>query len=185
MIDADTVYSSTADGHVSYSNATFSTCHDNTTGTKNDTNAASSLSCFYLMSNYSIIRVFRYYNLLNLSGTATDAAVYDYFFNKSGTIEECCVQQGTQSDTLVNDDYNNFSGSYWGKITSTDGQYNAISFNSSGLTAVNSSIGVSVLKTCLRNYTGDYLNSPPAGMNTIAVYNSEDTNGSRDPYLLS
>lgn len=186
-IDADTVYGTTADGYV-YRNkeAVWDDIHDSTTGVaSNDTATAydSSFAVTLYAGYYTICRSFFYFSLASLSGSVTAATFYYY---AEGRCESApCIQQGTQQDTLSTADYDAFSGSYWGSLGNPYlFTYNAISLNSTGLSAVADALG-STMKVCAREYSHDYLDSGPtvsANYRTGCRF-AEYIDTNRDPYL--
>jgi hypothetical protein len=184
LIDADTVYSSTADGQVIYNNSTFSTAHNAETGSATNATATSAEAyCCLFMSSYYIGRAFFYYNVSGLSGTASSVSEYLYG-TASGVTREICTMQGTQAATLAKQDYDSFSGSYFAKKAHAYNQYISLDYNSSGVSAVNALIGSGTMKTCVRDYAYDYSNSAPPDalvMQSVAAY--DDTAGTKDPYL--
>lgn len=184
LIDADTVYSSTSDGYVQGGNADWATIHDATTaGTVNTTGADLYAQAHLATPTYYIARSFMYYSLTGLSGVAPviSCSEYVYVATKVGT-PTMCTQKGTQSDSLVGDDFDNFSGSYYGTKLSVNSQYNAISYGAQGLSDVGGALG-GVFKTCIRDYSNDYSNSAPTGGNYTPFRSADDTSGTKDPYL--
>ena len=190
LIDADTVYSSTADGMVScYNSQTWSVIHDATTGSSvNNTNAFSANSASANYVNYTglyymIFRSFFYYSLSDLSGTAT--AVDEKIYGYSAGNGKVSTQKGTQADTLTTADFDSFTGSEYFHTASnwsTSG-YNTLTYNAQGISDVDAALG-STFKSCIREYAHDYLNSSP-GTSSYGngCYYSDDTSGTTDPYL--
>jgi hypothetical protein len=182
LIDADMVYSSTADGQITNDAATWAGSHDATSGTKDDSSGMAVSSSYLFMSFYTNTRAFFYYNVAGLAGTISSVDEYLYALGTCNRV--ICTQQGTQSDTLANDDFNNFTGNYFASLNPTINQYSIFSYNSSGKTAVGTVIGTGVYKSCVRNYTYDYGNSaPPDGLLLTYFAMAENTAGTKDPYL--
>jgi hypothetical protein len=183
LIDADTVYSSSADGYVSPAgNATFATVHDATTGAANASATVVTCASAFNGSFYLLYRSFFYYSVAGLSGTA--ASVSEKLWCTSNTTShDLCTMQGTRADTLVNDDFNNFSGTYFAYTDYVYNQYISLDYNAGGISAVNALIGSGTLKTCVRNYSNDYINTAPAANAGQSIASSEDTSGTKDPYL--
>lgn len=95
-----------------------------------------------------------------------------------------CVQQGTQGDTLTKSDWCAFTGSAFGYSAWSTGT-NLITFNTNGMNYVQGCYG-SICYLCLREYTHDYLDSPPAGGEDWAngFYFQDDPTESNRPQLL-
>lgn len=182
LIDADTVYSSSADGEVIASNSVFATAHDATTGTKADTGAGINQGC-HLFYSYTVCRAFFYYSVSGLSGTVS-AVSEKLWCNTDTASRDTCTMQGTQANTLEAADFNNFSGSYFAQTAYVYNQYISLDYNAAGISAVDALIGSGTMKTCVRNYTYDYGNSAPKFALAIQeIAASEDTSGTKDPYL--
>ncbi len=189
LIDADTVYSSTADGYVgNYGSKAWATVHNAATGILIGNTQGSYVNgagCFYLNLDgiyKTIIRVFFYYSLSGLSGsvTAVDECIYGDTNNESNV----SAQKGTQADTLTTADFDSFTGNYYAYVNWNINQYNTLTYNAQGISDVGAALG-STFKTCAREYTHDYLNSD-AGTNGYqnGCYFADDTSGTKDPYLL-
>jgi hypothetical protein len=193
LIDADTVYSSTADGRVFITltnNNSWTARRDAATGNGGstlETGNNNGFGTFYLdvsgTKYYYLYRSFFYYSLAGLSGTAT--AVDENIYGRTNGNSQVCVQQGTQADTLTAADFGSFTGSEYFHTASnwsTSG-YNTLNYNAQGISDVGAALG-STFKTCAREYTHDYLNSD-AGTNSYqnGCYYADDTSGTKDPYL--
>ena len=188
LIDADTVYSSTADGYVgNYGSKAWATVHNAATGTlivNTVGSYASGASCSYLNLDglyKTITRDFFYYSLSGLSGsvTAVDECIYGYTNNESNV----SAQKGTQADTLTTADFDSFTGNYYAYVNWNINQYNTLTYNAQGLSDVTDALG-STFKSCCREYTHDYLNSDPGTSNyRNGIYFADDTSGTKDPYL--
>lgn len=185
-IDADTIYSETSDGYVGNSKIdTWANVHDATEGSSSlDTGAymAVMIQASYASGEYTIIRSFFYYDLAGFSGTATACSHYvmGYLRNAQNVI----AQQGTQSSTLIVDDFDSFTGTSFGANTTwaTD-SYNSIVFNATGLSYVNSVVG-STAKICLREQDYDYGNTAPTSTYIgSGGYFADQENTDYDPYL--
>jgi hypothetical protein len=185
LIDANTVYSSTADGYVENTNGTWSVCRSAASG--NSLNAYGTTSGFFTFVSYGqtyyIDRSFFYFNTSSLSGSVT--AVTGYWcsgvYSSSGI--DVAAQKGTQADTLTTADFDSFSGSYYGtKTWPSDNTvaYQAIVFNAQGRADINQS---GTTKICLRDYSYDYGNIEPFLGFQAYGYFSDYTGTSRDPYL--
>jgi len=152
LLDADTVYSSTADGYVyNASSGTWSTVHDAFGGTavSNSSHYPYSMSTSYSGGpTILIFRSFFYYVLTGLSGTVTACSEFLYGYSQNGST--VMAQLGTQSATLAAADYNAFSGSSFGNTAawSLTG-YNEIAFNAGGISAAQTALG-GTMKICNR-----------------------------------
>jgi len=174
LIDVDTVYSSTADGYVEYygEGDSWETTHAAATGVSADSTGTGSTYGIgiCLIGAFDLVRSFFYYNLAGIAGTVLTASEIIYGKSNLGTMGNVSTQQGAQSDTLVVADFDAFSGDYFGNVLSWNQiGTNAFTYNAAGIAAVQNALG-SVFKTCMRNYTYDYLNSEPAGTTTNGLY---------------
>lgn len=184
-VDADTVYSSTADGYVMQYNATWSTVHNATTGYSvfdTLTNANTAMAC-YLDGDIVISRSFFFHDLSALSGTVTACAMY-LRGSYASTASSVSIQKGTASSPLTVDAYNDFSGVYYAKVgTWVSGAYNTLTMNATGITDVQSALGTT-MNVCAREYAHDYCNSSSGSSSyREGVYYAEYTSTARDPYL--
>jgi hypothetical protein len=182
LIDADTVYSSTADGFVYHRHADWATVHDATDGT--GVSAAGTegygMSAFYANPYIYVRRTFLYFDSSALSGTCTAASEFLCGYVEGNS--EVMAMLGTQGATLSSADYDAFSGNSYGSKTpwSTAG-YNEIAFNATGLAGV--SIG-GITKVCNREDPHDFDDSTPGtSVYHNGLYYTEDISGSKDPYL--
>lgn len=184
-IDADTYFSTTADGRiVSMSYVDWDTPHDAETGGGGsyDTEHYSLFSGMrggQHLGQWKICRVFFYFDTTAVSSpSAVDLKIYG---NGEETANSC-AQMGTQADTLTTADFDSFSGSSYGQSSGWDNAaYNTISFNGTGVSEINTS---GVTKICAREYDHDYLDVDPAPtdyMNGLWFANEEGTD--KDPYL--
>ena len=118
-----------------------------------------------------------------MSGTVT--AVTENIYGVTNGDSTVSTQKGTQGAALSKDDYDSFTGSEYGHTAnwSTSG-YNTLTYNAQGISDVNGLVGSGEHKSCLREYTHDYLNSS-SGTNNYrnGGYYSDDTSGTKDPYL--
>jgi hypothetical protein len=182
---ADIVFSTTGDGYINSAPSTWATAHGAATGSSVNNTAseyASTFSSQFNGSTYFIFRGFFYFDLSALSGTVTASkiAIRGYGLGETSV----SAQLGTQAATLTTADYDSFTGSEYGHSTgwSTTG-YNEIVFNAQGIADTQSALGGS-LNICAREYTYDYLNTPPpstASRNGCYFSNSAGT--ANDPYL--
>ncbi len=185
LIDADTVYSTTADGWVLHDGeATWAASHNAADGYSSS--AINSEKSTGIMAQYSagttfdINRSFFYYDLAALSGTVS--SVYEklssYFYEESSI----CSQLGTQAASLGTTDYNNFSGTYYGSSAWSSNKA-TINYGAGGISDVQAVLG-GTFKTCVREYDHDYLNVTP-GTSTYrnGVRYTETAGTASDPYL--
>jgi hypothetical protein len=183
LVDADTVYSGTADGDVnrSLTDTDWATIHDHTTGTAvADAGTYQSSSCGYSAGKFAIHRLFFFYNLSELTGTVTAVTENLYAYLVANGVS---TQKGTQAATLTTADYNKFTGSCYDHQTLSTSAYTALTYSAQGISDVDDALG-STFKTCVREYAHDYSNSTPGtSLYSGLVYTSEDTAGTHDPYL--
>ncbi len=144
----------TYDGALDFPYESWGHVHDAASG---NTGTTSYAWVFYNGSFYKIGRAFITFDLSALSGTITAAQIENSF----DLTRVLCVQLGTQSDPVVDGDYDAFTGNYFGKnVVGGSGDY-IIPFDEAGVAYLNSVMGGTV-KLCVRNYTYDYLNVDPA-----------------------
>jgi len=181
LVDADTYYSTTADGYVTNQNNDWATCRAGTSGWYTSTtvsNNASFVEARISGSTYYITRSFLYFS--------TDAVVfpdsaslyiYGYVFDGS-TMD---AQKGTQQDSLTTVDFDSLTGASYGTsgAWSTAG-YNGINFNATGVSDINIS---GTTKVCCRESAKDVADSAPVGSYQVGGYYSDQTGTDKDPYL--
>lgn len=191
FIDADTVYSTTADGRVGYSydsqTGAWSHCHDAATGAYVASNEASATAygCYAAKIDawaYMIHRSFFYFDISTYGNPLSGSIL---LYGTTNGASNVCIQQGTQAATLTTADYDAFSGDYWAKTTSwsTSG-YNTLALDATGLAALQSVAG-GTFKVCAREYEHDYSNAVPATEYANGVYYANQTGTTYDPYLLA
>ena len=187
-IDADIYYSTTADGWVYNQNATgWQECIDDTDGDSSSSTGASSTLATYVdyfsKGGYSLRRSFFYFD--TSAATNPDSASINIYGVTNGDTR-VSVQQGTQDATLSTNDYNNFSGTYWGRSASMAGWntagYNSMTLNAAGIAAINTS-GETLV--CAREYNYDYLNVEWLTTDSFAngCYYSDNSGTAQDPYI--
>ncbi len=179
------IYSSTADGFIW---ADGSGARTATTG--NGVNATSVTNLMgYLSVNYdsSFIRYYRaffYFDTSTIPSGATINSVKLYInctaIDQVPSIPTISAQKGTQASTLTVDDWDNFSGNYYGytAVSSTGLFY--INFNSTGISDLNLS---GITKICLKEYDHDYLGGSVSNNDSIGIYGSYAEDTSNKPYL--
>ena len=160
-IDAEleTVYSSTADGIVYFADAVWATVHDAIAGWAagwafpgNDNTMTSYFEALVIQ----IFRSFFYFDLSALHGTVT--GITAKIHGTTNAESNVAVQKGTQSDILVDADFDAFTGSEYGHTAGwTTSAYNEIAFNAQGISDVQDLIGVGTFKMVAREYDHDYL----------------------------
>ncbi|MCE5306367.1 MAG: hypothetical protein LLG20_01875 [Acidobacteriales bacterium] len=180
LLDADTYYSTTADGYVFLSNSVWSTVHNGSTGSSSSTSDSTKDNAIGvgLTISYGIFRSFFLFDT-----TAANTPVSARFLAKTyqNNNSDVCVQEGTQGDSLTTADYDAFTGEEFGHVTwGADGTFNEISFNELGISKVNTE-GITYL--CAREYSHDYMNYAPEGANYNGVYYANRSGVAEDPYL--
>lgn len=182
LIDADTVYSSTADGHVQNGNAVWATCRNAATG--NYTESGSTSIDFYFATNYYVTRGFLYHVTSGVAGTITAASLFGYQRTGGyiGASDVLMVMLGTQAATLTNNDFSAFSGTTFGSFTWTNNtaEYKECVFNATGIAAINQA---GTTKLCVRNLGLDYNDVAPTAQWQRSFQSADDTATVRDPYL--
>jgi len=184
LIDADTVYSTTADGDIHVS------------GASNWANAYTGYGCTPQVSSAStdlaleldnrtsnsqwLGRIFSYFVTSGVVGTIS--ACSSYYYDQWGAGFYYCDQKGIQADTLVKEDYNGYSGEEYGHVSFGTTGYHENPWNATGIADIDQA---GTTKVCLRNYDNDYLNSEPSPGAYIGTYfysaNKSDT--TYDTYL--
>ena len=186
LIDADTKYSTTADGWVRSYGTSWADVRAATTGNQGSGNSDGGYSnCMlaqYYSPNYYFGRSFFYYALSGLSGTVT--VVSEYIRGVANNGSSVSSQQGTQADTLGADDFDSFSGSSFGNTTAwSQTGWNQITYSSDGMEAVESVLG-GTYKSCLREYSKDYLNVTASDLTAVnGCWFADETGIVYDPYL--
>ena len=199
FIDADTVYSSTADGRIRSTQSSpvaqeaWDYTHDATSGdvvSSSESSAGDATLSYksmftFVVYNCRIYRSFFYFSLASLVGRCIAASVSLYGVSSGST--KVGIQKGTQADSLSTADVHAFTGSMWGNTDSwnTSG-YNTITLNATGLADADAAIGGN-LKMCAREYTYDVLDVlPVAEENNYrnGMYYADQTGTSNDPYML-
>lgn len=151
----------TYDGSEEFPYESWGTVHDAASGHAGKMGGAScSAWIFYNGSWWTIARGFCTFDLSALSGTVIAAQIE----NSLSLTQVLSVQQGTQSDPVVDADYDQFTGNYFGKNTVGDATAQIIPFDEAGVAYLNSVLG-STAKLCLRDYTYDYLSVAPGSIN--------------------
>jgi hypothetical protein len=174
--------STTNDGYIVANNATWSVVRGAAAGTSATTNGTNGAvaNCFYSKGQIYIYRSFYYFDTTSMgSGQSVSLATFSLRGVTNGQ-SNASVQQGTQSATLVKEDFDLFTGSYFGKTTSwvTNG-YNDMSLDTSGKTYINNSSDV---RMCIREYDHDYMDSS-SGSSSYANNAYYANNGSNYPKL--
>jgi len=175
------LYNSSTSGYVRNTSLTsWSDTRDAITGNNSGTDAQSLPVAAYRDTFYQIFRSFFYFDTSEIPDTATitSAKLYMYAVFTGGTAISVC--EGTQSDTLANEDFDSYSGSEYGHITTNTSAYVALSFNAQGISDINKS---GVTKLCLRDYTYDYLNATPTGGDQYSIYTAQYSDESKRMYL--
>lgn len=180
-VDVSTAYSSTADGMVFCTGATWSSVHDATTGTNYESSAeASRFGVLYESGLYGIYRVFLYFDLSGISGIASGVTLSIYSeHEESGDVTKASILQGSQSSTLSTLDYDAFSGEAYKTQNLTLDGFSSFIFNATGIAGINNALG-DTAKLCLREYDYDVLNSAGAAPG-VYLYLA-DTAGASNTY---
>ena len=182
FIDADTYYSSTADGYIYNSHIDWSAVRNAVAGSGISSTVSSISNGMWgwfksATSEYWVVRSFFYFNTTGI-GSPASGTINIHGYNNG--VAGVTIQKGSQSDTLVTADYDAFSGSLWGSVdTWTTSAYNAITLNAAGLTEIVNGI----TKVCARDKSYDYQDSPPGTAYGSGCYYSDNSGADKDPYL--
>ncbi len=181
-IDADIYYAEATDGIVKGGGATWPNAHGKTDGYATVTGDYLNTIAAYYFSGFYIWRAFFMFDTDGITYTPSSCKLHIHgatdVYNRDGV----SVQQGTQGDTLVNADFDAFSGSYFDYIAAWNQlEYNVFTFNPTGVAAINKT---GLTKLCVREYVHDYLNATPgAAWQRLNMYFSDNTGIDKDPYL--
>ena len=185
-LDADIVYSTTADGTVGYSNADWTTTRSAATGssiTKGISADVFSMCALISMGTYYIYRSFFIFPVDGFSGSVDSATIGIYGFS-TGYESDVSIQLGTQAASLTTDDFDSFSGDLYDYVASWNGAgYNVFDLNAQGIADLESVINSGDFKVCAREYSHDYLNSTPTVQHRNGCYYADYANTDHDPYL--
>jgi hypothetical protein len=183
LIDGDVYYSTTADGYVYVSNANFTTARSATIGTgMNNTVPESDGIYGSHYTSFYIGRSFFYFNTSGVIAANVTDCIEKIYCHATGAVSgDVMAMKGTQADTLITDDYNNFTGSSYGSNnTWAASQYNSITFNATGI----GDIVNGITKVCNRNLSKDFNNvSPGTSTFEAGVTYADKTGTTYDPYL--
>lgn len=185
-IDAEIFYGNSYGGSVEYSNETWSAAHSATDGNNTivntDTNIYVSFTAgsLYAPAVYNITRGFMCFDTSSLGNANISSCTLNFYVNASHYTTSFSVQKGTQSDTLTTSDFDNFSGSYYNNLTISSIGWKSISFNSTGISDINSSGDT---KVCIREKTHDYDNVAPTSNGVIYGAVIQFSSSTNTPYL--
>lgn len=180
-VDADTFYSTTADGIVQSTTGAWATVHEETTGASAVSNATSLWAGVTASkTNWYIQRSFLYFDTSTIgAGNTVTAAVLSLY--NSATVNPTSVQKGTQAATLTTGDIHAFSGNEYIHITPTANQYNDWTFDAQGRSDI---VITGTTKLCVREYTSDYNYAGPSAGQSNFWSAEEDQANERRPRLV-
>lgn len=182
-IDSYLIYSSTADGYVSYTNTNWTTCHDAATGAAvGSTNTAHNRGAGSCYTGYNIYRGFFYFSLTGVNAIETIFSANIQIRGATYAQGDVSCQQGTQAASLTTADFDSFSGEYWGIVSPWELAYNTFNLNDDGLNAIRRNLN-GTLKAATREYSHDYLNSAPSTSYYNGCYYSDNSGTDYDPIL--
>lgn len=188
LIDADTYYSSVADGWVMktlIAGTWASLIQVNASGNTYSTSGSSDIYGMYARGVISYRREckrsFFYFDTTDATSPASaDFCLYGFTNGESGV----AIQKGTQAATLTNSDFGKFSGSEYGRISSgwSTAGYNTISLNAQGISDINTA---GETKIIAREVDHDYDGvEPGAGVSyRNGCYMTDQAGTDYDPYL--
>jgi len=192
LIDADTVYSTTADGWA----------RERSTGWTATREGAGDSSSFTLSESgfatraqdrgsdvWEIMRSLFEFDLSALSGTVTAASINITTNSVVGYNDSSVIaQESTATSPFANGDYDSYSALDSGSFGSSGAwagvdTLNTIEFNTAGKTYVENGLGETIVIMC-REETKDYDNVAPTGLNVKnGCYYSDQEGTDKDPYL--
>ena len=177
-IDADVYYSSTADGRIAITSASWDTAHDAATGDTAVTGESYGWAPMAALDsgNYSLVRGFFYFDTSAVSG-GVGSAVINLYDKYNANFSSVAIFTGTQAATLTIDDFDSYSGSELGYITTTSSGYIPITLDASAVVAGGTT------KLCLRDRTYDVADSASSSFYGWQIYFSDQTGTDKDPYL--
>lgn len=135
--------------------------------------------------------VFRSFFIFSLAGIPEGSIITDAVFVLAGTYysqSSVCVQRSSHFEPLTTGAFNDFTGNLFGSVAWDNGTYpgyvhNEIPFNATGLTYLNNSIGGQA-KLCAREYTHDYLDATPVGINMNGCFYASTPTEDARPALV-
>ncbi len=189
-----TVFTTSADGNVSKSGTVYATVQAATTG---DTVAASDTILqtpnYFSTPNYTVGRIFFYFDTSALGATSTISSatmsVYGHTGQQETNVEfsNLRLYEGTQSDSLVVADYDNFgaealsdSFTNWEYPLATNA-YSTITLNAAGLALINKT---GITKFCGR-IVGDITPAEPTGANQAIIWSNEKGTGYQPKLVIT
>jgi hypothetical protein len=190
-VDADTFYTTTADGSCWNNDSTWATAQSAGTGDSIVLNSTTELVVAQDNSgkgtSFDVNRYFAYFDTSTIGlGNTVTAAVFSLYATATVGTSSVSVQKGTQADTLVVAEFDSFSGTYYATVAVaswTESAYNDFTFNAQGKSDI---VLDGTTKLCIRDYTYDYLNATPGtSLYYSSFYTAEEAEaGERRPKLV-
>lgn len=178
LIDADTYYSTTADGWIrSPSDADWSVVHSAGSGSSVDDNDSSYAYAIRALLTGSDYYIFRAFFVADTSAASSPASATWSVYGRDNEDSNVSYFLGTQHATLEADDFDAFSGAEYGHVA-----WDASGWNTQAITPgdVNTS---GTTKLCLREYEHDVSNEAPDAIYTCGCRFADYTGTTSDPYL--
>jgi hypothetical protein len=184
-------YSSASDGYIYASSATYATAWGATTGTVADGGAGVNIGQTKIVTTYYLYRTFFFFDTSAVVGTITAASLHLYgTTDGSDTDFLVTIQKGDTSDYphdgLQTGDYNrlNYNDS---EPPNDGGQQTTVGFTTSGYNTITIDDfdfinAGGATKLCVRSGR-EISGTTPGGDEYVAVYATEETGTSKDPYL--
>jgi len=186
--DSVTVYSTSADGALTNIHTVYATCQAATTASEAVDNTGVTISVrnrYVTTPNYRIARGYIYFTPGLNAGDTVTGVVASFYAQEVNEIDaghsDLCLYEGTQQDTLIQADFNN-----WGTTLLTAGTYSYeypmslvaytdATLNAAGIALVHAGRAGTV-KFCLRTL-GDVSILTPTGNNRQIIYSNEQGAG--------
>lgn len=184
-----TIYSTTDDGiFLSDNKSTYTLARDATSATTFSGNGNLTHNSL-ISTTYYVRRQVTYFDTSVVGSDTISAATWSVATLTGGSAsansDSVVLVEFTGSQPFVSGDFDLFGTTSWGQKTlasfsGTNGVYNDISMNATGIAAINKS---GVTKVGTRNLN-DINNSTPTGQNYMRVYDADQTGTTVDPKLV-
>ncbi len=189
-----TVYATSADGGVQNTGTVYATEQSAATGDFVEASETYFQAFnFYSIPNYTVGRMFFYFDTSALGATSTITSATISVYGNANQAEadaghsDLRLYEGTQSDSLVVADYDNFGATElsddftnWLYPLATNA-YNTITLNAAGLALINKT---GITKFCGR-ITGDIAAAAPTGNNGVFIWSNEKGAGYQPKLVIT
>lgn len=150
------------DGRQGFTDISWTTCRDALSGNNmflSETETDAGIRSRHAFTMYQIIRAFFDFDLSAIPATATIVSCTLTLQNYGTETCNATIQEGEQSDSLGEDDYDAFTGSFFDMIAWVLSG-NTFNLNAAGLIYIESIFG-NTAKLCMREYNHDYVGAAP------------------------